>query len=92
MAKSQNPKAKWPKEQLMHDETDILRRLRNIEARIQMAIKPNPMAKECRPRYSGVNEHARDARKSNKAFCLMGQISHKKPPFGSEYPPWFAHF
>ena len=44
MAKSQKPKAKSQMakvEQLMHDtkhgETDILRRLRNVEARTQMA-------------------------------------------------------
>ena len=107
MAKSQKPKAKWPKQKNIcmtpiHGETNILRRLRNVEARTQMAksqkpkakwpkqnnlcMKPNPKAKECRPRYSEVNEHARDARKSNKTFCLMGQISHNKPPNQVRHP------
>ena len=66
-------------EQLMHDEA----RTQKPTARTQMAMKPNPMAKECRPRYSGVNEHARDVRKSNKAFCLLGQIAFNKPPLGA---------
>ena len=48
--------------------------------------------KEGRPRYSGVNEHARDARKSNKAFCLMGQMAESHLQFGTTNPHCLLSF
>ena len=57
------------------------------EARIQMANSQNTNDHETQSNGQRmqttvlrVNEHARDARKSNKAFGLMGQITSKKPP------------
>ena len=52
----------------------------------QVSTTLNPMVKEWRPWYSGVNAYLDDSRKSNMALCLMGQIQQIHLHLGLQTP------